>query len=60
MKAHYYKHTWVQEPEQRGWECYECGERSVYHAPIAGFITLWTATDANKCLRVIDYKEEQE
>lgn len=61
MKAHYYKHEWQQEPDSRSWKCSACEERTVYYPRVGQYVTLWTEPDcySDKCMRVIDYEEEQ-
>ena len=57
MKATYYKHHWVQEPDTRAFECHECGERTVWAKNVTQFVTI-KANQDERCLVEFDYEGE--
>jgi hypothetical protein len=58
MKATYYSHRWVQEPDTRAYECHECGELTVYGKSVSNWVTIRPATWDDRCLVEFDYQEE--
>jgi hypothetical protein len=57
MKATYYKHLWIQEPDTSAFECYVCEERTVRAEGVPGWVTINKNRD-EPCLVEFDYKGE--
>ena len=60
MKATYYKHNWVQEPDTRWFECHDCGELSAYSKQATQWVTVRPEGWTESCLVTTEWNAWEE